>query len=722
MADADPDTDASSGEDRASMLAEAYKRGILPADMKEAYEEAMSRGLVAKADDGTPKLKADKVLGGDDHPRWDVLGDIGRAAEGGFEALKSDASKAFPGAQELSEQAQQNRAKFGPLGGMAADTSQSIGRMGNALKLPLDIAATTVGALASGIGHATVGSALSYLPGITKENADRGVDTAMMGLEPEGGGSIAEVEAATAENAAVRAEAGTNALKNKAVDKVNARFADDVASGATSAQDAIDKLNAAKTAGKPMTLMDVGGENVKGLAGNIARAPGPGKNMLRETLDARDKGAGGRVTGDINQAMGDTSAYQAAETLEKGRSEKAAPLYDEAYAANQQVESKELSQIVDTPAGHKALKKAVEKMQNDRTLAGKPDPELTQLVKEMTERGDMKDPQTGIGIARGLKLRTWDYVKRSLDDQISMAQRAGEKDDVRILTGMKNDLVGALDKADATAERDAEGKIIGKGKYAQARAAWSGPSQSREAIEWGKDFMGLEPEEIKAQFSKFSPNDKEFARLGVAQTLRKMVGKTGRAGDETRKLIGNDYVKQQLRPLFDDQAGYDKFVQSLEMESDMFNTKTKVVGNSQTAERLAEDHAMIGPRTQAALSGGNALARGAVGDIKGFFTNLARTKRDLGLISNPQMNAEVAKILTDPNLEMSPGLKLLKSFPLPATQNYLARGAINTINSSGLMTNGGPQMPPSNGTPPTAADKALNALGIVRPSEQGAAE
>ena len=434
-------------------------------------------------------------------------------------------------------------------------------------------------------------------------------------------------------------------LKNMAINKVNARAAQD---GIT-AQQVLDAQTAAQATGDKITLADLGKKNIKGLAGNVYRAPGEASGAMDTFLDTRESQSTQALKNDIESAVAKGSTYKTQEALNDSRAKIAGPLYDDAYAANQKLESPELSKIVETPAGRKALSKAVEKMQNDRTLVGKPDPELTALVKELSERGAMDNPQTGIGVARGLKLRTWDYVKRSLDDQIDTARRAGEKDDARILTGMKNDLVRELDKADTTAVRDPTGKIVQPGKYAQARAAYGGPSQSSEAMEMGKAHFSRKDsnDQILAEFSKLSPSDREFYRLGAAESKIDAVNAAQDSADKSKRVINSEKDRARFRMLFDNNQDAQNFIDSVERKRQMTETRQKIKGGSQTAERGEEDRsAEMEAAGHAVKSVGHALS----GNMLASISSAVRAKRDLGLLKNPALNQEIGNILTNSNL------------------------------------------------------------------------
>lgn len=457
-------------------------------------------------------------------------------------------------------------------------------------------------------------------------------------------------------------------IENQAVQAIMKRLGQDNKAGGPTATEALEAINETQ---KPLTLADVGGENVKALAGHVARQPGESRNIMKTFLEGRDKAAGQRLESDIAETFGTGSTKRTAEALEKAQSAAAGPLYDDAYAANQMIEHPALSKILETPAGTKALAKAREKMQNDMTLMGRPYPELTALVKELSERGQMVNPETGIGVARGLKLRTWDYVKRSLDDQINAAFRAGENDDARILVGMKKDLVRTLDSLDATAVRDAEGNIVEPGKYAQARKVFSGVEQTKQALDAGRSFMkdSVSPEDVADMVAKMSPGDREFYKLAVADQMRAKLLQRG-GGDETKAIMKSEWVQKKIEALAGSKEDADRFIKAVTDERAMFNTKYDVLGNSATAKRLAEDNS---PHAEVMQSGWNTAKSLAGGNWLKAAVDAWKLQRGLGKLNDPALNAKIAEILVNPQLGQSTaGQRLSGTFTGPPTRNYLA--------------------------------------------------
>lgn len=206
-------------DDRAAALAEAYKRNILPPAMKAAYEEATKRGLVgasgekkdapaAPAKTGYAKMLDDQRGEG----RWDVLGDIGRAASGAAKGIGEGFSQAFPSREEIKAKDAASTEKYGPVAGPVMDTLTSSPAAGLA-KIPLS-ALGVAGSPITGALHSTLGSALSYIPGVDKKGADDAIDQSLSLLAPEtrGLGAVRGGQAAAAQNAATSRAAQVKSL------------------------------------------------------------------------------------------------------------------------------------------------------------------------------------------------------------------------------------------------------------------------------------------------------------------------------------------------------------------------------------------------------------------------------------------------------------------------------------------------------------------------------
>lgn len=99
----------------------------------------------------------------DPRPRWEPLGDIGRAYTENYDRLKG----------RVEEIGNRQGGKDVPI----LDTSR-IGMVGDVLGMAMSPI--------TGLARGTIGSAMSYLPGMDKTKGDAAVDTAMMGIGPRG--------------------------------------------------------------------------------------------------------------------------------------------------------------------------------------------------------------------------------------------------------------------------------------------------------------------------------------------------------------------------------------------------------------------------------------------------------------------------------------------------------------------------------------------------------
>lgn len=138
------------------------------------------------------------------------------------------------------------------------------------------------------------------------------------------------------------------------------------------------------------------------------------KNIIRNFLDD--------VTPDNTNASNDirTAAQQVLNKKDMALASAAKPLYQEAYKS--QLPTDTFQALAKDPVIQQSLKKVTSDPIYQRELAN--------------------TPQNSV--------KTLDYVKRNIDDQIDSAMRAGEKNKARLLMGAKNQLLTELDKASPT--------------------------------------------------------------------------------------------------------------------------------------------------------------------------------------------------------------------------------------------------------------------------------
>lgn len=417
-----------------------------------------------------------------------------------------------------------------------------------------------------------------------------------------------------------------------AVDRAIGKIAQNTGRDQLSADDLAANL---QNLGSQGTLADAGGDNVVGLGGVIARTPGEGRTIANEFMQNRSAGAPVRVNNAIDVGLGNGNYQTSIDNLINQRQQAAAPLYKDAFAANQSVQHPDIDRVLQTPAGSAALRDAATKMQNDMTLMGVNDPELVEQAK----LAGTYQPGSG-GIASGLKMRTLDYVKRSLDDQIGTAIRGGQNDNARILQGLKSKLVNGMDAADSTASGNAPGL------YKQARAAYSEPSQSLDALDLGRKFINNDPEANTASIKALSPQDQAFFRIGAARALKDKVNSAPDGADAAKRIFGSTDKRATLQSAFPNQQSFDDFQKAMGNEMLFARNKQTMIGNSATQGRQADAaDAGVTPGDLLEAAGGNFkglalnFARGALGKMQGITPQVSQELGNRLFSTDPAENA-----------------------------------------------------------------------------------
>jgi hypothetical protein len=362
---------------------------------------------------------------------------------------------------------------------------------------------------------------------------------------------------------------GQDAVNDKAVQQVLARVQSDQKGGGASFQDMLDLANA--TPGKPMAFADVADENAKGLLGKIARAPGDAKAHIAKFFRDRDIDTGTRVSTDISNELGGGARYYVDQALQDARSKAAKPLYEKAFANHKPLDSTYLEELLDTnPRIQQGMKKGWAIERDEAQGEGRPLDATSYGITSI-------DPDGTINLGQVPNLKLWNVVKKGLDAQIEAAKDplTGRLTQEGVaISKLKNGVLRELDRLSPD--------------YRAAREAWGGPTVSMAAMRQGQNIFKMEPEEIEDSFRKMTGNEREFFKLGAANTMRKMVQKTGEKGDEVRQLM-LPYAKRQMRAMFPDDASFERFFASLNAEHKMWQAWASTYAGSNSADKLAED-------------------------------------------------------------------------------------------------------------------------------------
>ena len=360
--------------------------------------------------------------------------------------------------------------------------------------------------------------------------------------------------------------------------------------------------------GQPLALVDVGGEDLLGLAQRTARSPGTAMVAAREFVDQRGGlNQSGRLAGEIDRAISTGDWKSTVDDLIATRDRTAKPLYDAVRADPAPVNVKPILDDINTRI---------------ETAKG-PIRDAVRRARALFLNRDGAPDTTLAGLHE---------TKMALD---ALMERGAEK---------------SIDKFARSEVREVQKRLLAEmdaasgGKYAAARDAYAGPSRARDAMDLGKSLLsGKDFDETADAIAKLSASEKDFFRIGVARALDDAVKGTGDTQDITklRKIWGSQSVRERVAAAFDDPKEFDQFAKFMDNEMNMAKTNAAVDprGGSITAKLLmrGDEPAPVGPVF-------NALRSAARGDAMGFAGSLMPRGTQPGSIS-AETAAEVAPYL-----------------------------------------------------------------------------
>lgn len=341
------------------------------------------------------------------------------------------------------------------------------------------------------------------------------------------------------------------------------------------------RMNQGSNATLPETLADTS-DAMRRLTGSLYRQGGEAGNFIRDTLTRRQRGGenlyartqGGAPDGQMARVMDATeramlirssgSAFQTERQIMQQQAAEGRRLYD---AARQNQDPFDL----DGPV----MAMSLVAQQYPRSATRR---QIDQAIRLFT--GDNMPTND---------IRRFDNAKKALDDMISRAQRAGENNLVRELTGFRQSL---LDAVHAGGRNQA---------YQAARDAWGSAAENREAIDLGRAALRDASEVSVEQYRALTRGQQQLFRIGFLESLRNAL-RTRRPGNDVTQLLEQQRVRELMREIVPATQGRnsvfrdrpERFGNVIRREQRMVQTNNAVMGNSATAQRQADDIAFSG--------------------------------------------------------------------------------------------------------------------------------
>ena len=292
------------------------------------------------------------------------------------------------------------------------------------------------------------------------------------------------------------------------------------------------------------SALEVGDTNVIDSAIKSKFNSSKAKKTLTDTAERLSGQQSERNINAINQAFGSRGGVQNADELIATTKQQAQPLYDD------------LSRVGSVK-----------------------DPRIDNLLKDDFIQQEIKSinadkaNELAIRQAPDNDFRKLDLLKRSIDDKISSAKRAGENNRARLLEQRRNDLVTTLDDIYPS--------------YKQARGVYENQYRILDAQELGNKALNpnVTVDSFRKDFSKLSEGEKQAARIGARDKIVNDV-----LGKENQSVAWKKYTNQNAKDKLDLLLGQDtadNLINYANGEIKTMRNLNQVLGGSQTAEKTA---------------------------------------------------------------------------------------------------------------------------------------
>ncbi|SCW57055.1 hypothetical protein SAMN02927924_01437 [Sphingobium faniae] len=405
-------------------------------------------------------------------------------------------------------------------------------------------------------------------------------------------------------------------------------------------------LMEARDLGIPMSLADTN-SIMSTLAGSATRLSPQAEEIAIGSMVPRARGQIDRFGEAIERDLGPLAnpMEQSEALLQKARRD-AAPLYERAYEMPV-IGTSDLDAILNTPFGRQALGKARNIAANERRS-----PEAMGLRMD-ADGNVVLEPTvpmtlTNAGSEGGNAVQQMGYTMQALD------QTKQGMDDV--LEQYRNPVTGKLDLTPAgVAENGVRADLLNQldelnPTYAEARRAYQGPMELRDALATGRDAVRRTPREVQAISGRMSPAEQQQMQLGYRVGLDDRANDIRYSSNPFEGVLGPPAAEQRLSAVYgDNNPGVTRLLRQRDIERQLAGSTNDVLGNSKTAKRILADESFMNGIPGGIIDVGADLATGnaPIGSaLRALGAGALRDRAKMGAMRGAQQRAdEMAPIL-----------------------------------------------------------------------------
>lgn len=381
------------------------------------------------------------------------------------------------------------------------------------------------------------------------------------------------------------------------------------------------------------TLLSVGGPNVNSLAQKLGNAPGDARGVIGAAHDALVENLPSDLHGAISTALNsDGNVHELAAQIVANRNAAAAPKFEAAFANSvpDPEQAAKLQTLVNLPRGQAAVKTA-----------------LGNLADEAEQRGEAFNPASlGVSIGKNGNvsiepgtpvLPFLHAVKMGLDDNIE---------------SMRDPVTGKLPATQSARNlgtiRDnfRETLTAAFPQYADALKSYSDPSKVIDAIQLGRKLPSGDAELSAKRIGAMSAEEKQGVQAGVARYFADKFNGPASENATIQRMLRDRNLQARVKAAFPSAESFDQFWTLLKDKGAQAKALGDVVGGSKTARATAA----------AAHNWANTIVHAgyetAVGSPLRASMMVGRNLLDHARAQgNPELDASVAQLLTNPNRE-----------------------------------------------------------------------
>jgi hypothetical protein len=407
------------------------------------------------------------------------------------------------------------------------------------------------------------------------------------------------------------------------------------------------------------------------LAETVAQRTGAGARKIEDALTRQKLGARERTYQQVSEGLSPGDYYADEQKMVDELRNKAKTLYDQAYEQGD-IDDPRINQVLKHPAFKNFYDKARD-IANTEALTAKlqgKDPEKYKLKDIYKFVMDENGMPISIETSEIPDVRTLDYIKRGIDASIESGFNGNglSKTEASALRNLRKEFVNAIDE--------------NAPDYKFARSQYAGDMEVLDAMRSGmNDFNKMDHEQVANAINSMSQAEKDAFRTGVTRHLYSRIMDPSNNFNAAQRIIGSPETQQKLQPLFDSDAQFKLFKNSLERESQLFNQANKILGGSQTGKRIQmRDEFEQNPGT------GEFIANAISGGFGSSLSNLA-----MKAIRNTEMTEKTASKMADLLMEKDPhkvaaAVKMLEDYAAKAEPTAQRLKAAEAGAIGGAMT------------------------------------